>query len=29
VFGTCFHDPPPRPVRPAHKYARPAKRMGQ
>lgn len=29
VFGNGGYDPPPRPVRPAHKYARPAKRMGQ
>jgi hypothetical protein len=29
VFGNGGYDPPPHPVRPAHKYARPAKRTGQ
>ena len=29
VFGNGGYDPPPHPVRPAHKSARPAKRAGQ
>jgi hypothetical protein len=29
VFGNGGYDPPPHPVRPAHKYARPARRTGQ
>jgi len=29
VLGNGGYDPPPHPVRPAHKYARPVKRTGQ
>ena len=29
AFGNGGYDPPPHPVRPAHKYARPARRTGQ